>query len=50
MNEEEADESMYWMELLSESNLELPLKETDEIVVMTVSSITTVRRQSSRSK
>ena len=52
--EEEADESMYWMELLIQSKLipavELSrlLKETDEIVAMTVSSIKTLRKRNSR--
>ncbi len=52
--EEEADESMYWMKLLSESklgsaaDLSKLLKETNEIVAMTVSSIKTLRKQNSR--
>jgi four helix bundle protein len=47
--EEEADESMYWMELLAESDLipEEKLKnliaETGEIVAMTVASIKTLK-------
>lgn len=47
--EEEADESVYWLELLIESNIvsearvtEL-LKEANEIVAMTVASIKTLR-------
>ena len=48
--EEEADESLYWMELVIESGLVAgnclaPLyKEADEIVRMTVASINTARR------
>jgi four helix bundle protein len=49
--EEEADESAYWMELLIESGLvpearlsEL-LKETNEIVAMTVASIRTLQKR-----
>ncbi|MBL7959387.1 four helix bundle protein [bacterium] len=49
--EEEADETMYWMELLVESRIvsgdkmkEL-IKETDEIISMTVSSIKTLRNK-----
>ena len=48
--EEEADETLYWLELLVESNL-LPkqklqslIKETDEIVSMVVASIKTLRK------
>ncbi len=51
--EEEADESVYWMELLSESEL-VPqasmtglLKETGEIIAMTVASIKTLRNPKS---
>jgi len=47
--EEEADETLYWLELLIESGL-MPdsrladlMKETDEIVAMTVASIKTLR-------
>ena len=47
--EEEADESLYWMELLIESEV-IPKKrladlmsETNEIIAMTVSSIKTIR-------
>ena len=49
--EEEADESLYWLELLIESNIVseaklLPLmKDTNEIVAMTVSSIKTLREK-----
>jgi len=49
--EEEADETLYWMELLVESNL-IPkrqlqplLEEGDELVAMTVASIKTLRSQ-----
>jgi four helix bundle protein len=49
--EEEADESIYWMELLIESGLlreaqlsEL-LQETDEIIAMTVASIRTLQKR-----
>ena len=47
--EEEADETLYWMELLSEAKLvpevELTdlMSETDEILAMTVASIKTLR-------
>jgi four helix bundle protein len=47
--EEEADESIYWMELLVDSGVIVPdaiamlIKEADEIVAMTVSSIKTAR-------
>ena len=47
--EEEADEAIYWLELLSESGfssneqLTLLLRESDEIVAMTVASIKTKR-------
>src|ERR1041385_6895317 len=47
--EEEADETIYWLELLSDSKL-VPaarmgwlLRETDEILAMTVASIKTLR-------
>ena len=49
--EEEADESMYWMELLIESNLvpepavKALYREADEIVAMTVASILTARKR-----
>ena len=49
--EEEADETAYWIELLIEAAI-VPqvqladlLKETDEIVAMTVASIKTLRRK-----
>ena len=47
--EEEADESLYWLELLVESNIVSKIKlsalmhDIDEIVAMTVSSIKTLR-------
>ncbi len=55
--EEEADESVYWLELLMESHLvpaaratEL-FKETDEIIAMTVASVKTLRaRNNPKSK
>ena len=47
--EEEADETLYWLELVIEAGL-MPetrladlMKETDEIIAMTVSSIKTLR-------
>src|SRR5688500_2877590 len=49
--EEEADECLYWIELLIEANLILEkrvsalCREIDEIVAMTVSSIKTIRRR-----
>jgi len=49
--EEEADETQYWMELLTESG-RIPshrvtelMKETDEIIAMTVASIKTLRKR-----
>ena len=48
--EEEADESLYWIELLIESELcpvkkvELLIAEINEVVAMTVASIKTIRR------
>ena len=49
--EEEADESIYWMELLVEAKI-IPearvsglIKETNEIIAMTVASIKTLRRR-----
>ena len=49
--EEEADETLYWLELIVEGHL-LPesqvkhlMKETDEIVAMTVASIKTLRKK-----
>jgi four helix bundle protein len=50
--EEEADESIYWMELLAESGVIPPaclselMKQADEIVAMTVASIKTLRGNS----
>ena len=50
--EEEADESMYWMEMLVDSGVlrngqgERLLKEADEIIAMTVASIKTLRKRS----
>jgi four helix bundle protein len=47
--EEEADETVYWLELLiegkivSEKRVADPLKETNEILAMTVASIKTLR-------
>ncbi|HEX2697349.1 MAG TPA: four helix bundle protein [Anaerolineales bacterium] len=53
--EEESDETMYWLELLLESN-KLPheevsslMKETNEIVAMTVASIKTLRARNAKS-
>ena len=49
---EEADETLYWLELIVEGNLLSKnsvanlMKETDEIVAMTVSSIKTLRKKS----
>jgi len=51
--EEEADESLYWLELLVESNivsenkLTLLMSDINEIVAMTVSSIKTLREKNS---
>lgn len=48
--EEEADETLYWLEiiveaeLLSEKKLKALMKETDEIIAMTVASIKTKRK------
>jgi four helix bundle protein len=53
--EEEADESLYWMELLVESGqvkgsrLESLITEADELVAVTVASINTTRRNSNHS-
>jgi len=50
--EEEADESMYWLELLVDSNLVIAEKvrelqrEANELVAMTVASIKTLRSRS----
>ncbi len=53
--EEETDETSYWLELLAEGK-SLPhdqitelMKETNEILAMTVASIKTIRARSSRS-
>src|SRR6266550_4554419 len=54
--EEEADESLYWMELLIDSGtvslkrLSSLMKEVDEILRMTVASIRTMRRKNPKSK
>jgi four helix bundle protein len=51
--EEEADESIYWMELLvetkivSETRVSGLMKETNEIIAMTVASIKTMRKRKS---
>jgi four helix bundle protein len=51
--EEEADETLYWLELLVESGLVAEaklaalMKETDEILAMTVASIITLRNRKS---
>ena len=54
--EEEADESVYWIELLIESGL-VPehrlknlLQEANEIVAMTVASIRTAKRRRTQNK
>ncbi len=53
--EEEADESIYWLELLVESKtipserVDLLIKEANELVAMTVASIKTLRIRSIRS-
>jgi len=52
--EEEADESLYWMELLVEAGivksekLDALMKEADELVAITVASINTARKRSGR--
>jgi four helix bundle protein len=54
--EEEADESLYWMELLidagvvTEKKLAPLMKEVDEILAMTVVSIRTARMRNPKSK
>ena len=54
--EEEADESMYWMELLVESGcipadgVEALLREANELLAITVSSIKTARMAKERTK
>ena len=54
--EEEADETLYWLELLGDSGL-IPesrladlMKETDEIVAMTVASIKTLRMRQRKAR
>lgn len=52
--EEEIDETMYWMELLTESgalklnNIESLMKEANELLAITVSSIKTARESRGR--
>jgi four helix bundle protein len=52
--EEEADETLYWLEMLVEAELVSPprladlMKETDEIIAMTVASIKTLRDKNNR--
>lgn len=49
--EEEADEALYWMEMLTEAGLIEPartkalMQEADELIAITISSIKTVKRQ-----
>jgi len=49
--EEESDESLYWMELLAESQivkaakLQTLMKEADELLAITVASINTARKR-----
>jgi four helix bundle protein len=51
--EEEADETLFWLELLvesglmSKSRLQALMQETDEILAMTVASINTLRKRKS---
>ena len=51
--EEEADETLFWLELLiesdlvTESRLKELMKETDELLAMTVASINTLRGRQS---
>ncbi len=51
--EEEADETLFWLELLiesdlvAESTLKELMKETDELLAMTVASINTLRSRQS---
>ncbi len=53
--EEEADESLYWMEVLSEADivesekLALLMKETDELLAIVVASLKTARKKSKKS-
>lgn len=52
--EEEADESLYWMELLIETGMVKPepleslMKEADELLAITVASINTAKRRSKK--
>jgi four helix bundle protein len=52
--EEETDESLYWMELLIEAGivkserLDSLMKETDELLAITVASINTAKRRIGR--
>lgn len=52
--EEEADETLYWLELLVEANivprarLEPLMTETNELLAMTVASIITLRKSTNR--
>jgi four helix bundle protein len=52
--EEEADESLYWMELLVEADIMMEermsslMKEADELVAITVASINTAKRRRSK--
>ncbi len=54
--EEEADESMYWMELLIEAGIEVNvkmdslMKEAGELLAITVASIRTARKRKTLSK
>ncbi len=54
--EEEADETLYWLELLIDSGviperrLRSLMNEVDEIIAMTVASIQTMRRKNPKSK
>lgn len=54
--EEEADESLYWMELLidaqivAEPKLRPPMNEVNEMLAMTVASIRTLRRNNPKAK
>jgi four helix bundle protein len=53
--EEEADETLYWMEILSEADivksekLSLLMKEADELLAIAVASIKTARKKSKKS-
>src|SRR4051794_39186367 len=53
--EEEADEALYWMQMLVEAEIVSPdrlgdlMKEADEIIAIVVSSIKTARRNSRKS-